>query len=77
MPASSLVELFPISQPAISRHLRILRETGLVEAATTEEDRRVRVYRLNASPLREVETWLQRFWQRQLNAFARYVEDQP
>ena len=63
---NELVALFPISQPAISRHLRVLREAGVVTA--TDEGRQ-RIYRLNPTAITEVghwaarlhETWAERF----------------
>ena len=48
---------FAVSRPAVSRHLRILRESGLV---TFEADAQRRVYRLNRNQLREVNAWIQR-----------------
>lgn len=76
-PAAALFESFPVSQPAISRHLRVLRETGLVHAGPSSEDGRLKVYRLDSRPLREVQDWVAGFWQGQLDAFARYVETRP
>jgi DNA-binding transcriptional ArsR family regulator len=77
MPATSLVSGFAISQPAISRHLRVLREADLVQVSTSAADARLRVYQLNAQPMRLVEAWLRGFWQGQLDAFATYVREQP
>jgi DNA-binding transcriptional ArsR family regulator len=54
---NELVELFPISQPAISRHLRVLREAGVVES---EAHGKLRIYRLNPSSLRDVGDWTER-----------------
>lgn len=51
-----IAELFPMSRPAISKHLRLLREAGL--AVERKEGRR-RFYSLQAEPLREVESWTQ------------------
>jgi len=51
---TDLVEPFDMSQPAVSQHLRVLRDAGLVDA---EQVGRQRVYRLNAKPLREVFEW--------------------
>ncbi|HZG35650.1 MAG TPA: metalloregulator ArsR/SmtB family transcription factor [Gaiellaceae bacterium] len=59
---------FPISQPAVSRHLRVLREHGLVRA---RPDSRRRVYSLEPAPLAELDAWLGRyrpFWTQRLDA---------
>jgi DNA-binding transcriptional ArsR family regulator len=61
---------FAISQPAVSQHLRVLRETGFatVRAAGTR-----RLYAVDATPLREIDVWLERFrqfWTQRLDAFA-------
>ncbi len=74
--AGALLDAFTISQPAVSRHLRVLRDAGLVSATTAAEDGRIRIYRLDPRPLREIERWLGGFWQGQLDSFARYVEEQ-
>jgi len=63
-----LCERFEVSQPAISRHLRILRDGGLVASRI---DAQRRVYSLTPEPLREIERWLdrnQKFWQKRLDA---------
>ena len=63
-----------LSRPAVSKHLRILRQSRLV--LVTKKGRE-RVYTLNAEPLREVDAWVQQyeaFWDRQLQAFKEYVE---
>ena len=54
--AGELADRFPVSRPAISRHLRVLREAGLVTART--EGKR-RLYALDARPLRELDDWLE------------------
>jgi DNA-binding transcriptional ArsR family regulator len=56
--AGELVAAFPVSQPAISRHLRILREAGLVTSRVAGQHR---IYRLDRRPLAELDVWLQRF----------------
>jgi DNA-binding transcriptional ArsR family regulator len=53
-----LCEEFEISQPAVSRHLRVLREAGLV---ASEADGQHRVYTLQPGPLEEIERWLDRY----------------
>src|ERR1700712_5756210 len=54
--AGELADRFPVSRPAVSRHLRVLREAGLVTART--EGRR-RLYALEPRPLREIDEWLE------------------
>ena len=58
MGAGEIAERFPVTRPAISRHLRVLREAGLV---TSEVRAQRRVYRLERAPLAELDTWLDRF----------------
>ncbi|HIF94052.1 MAG TPA: transcriptional regulator [Myxococcales bacterium] len=63
-----LCERFEISQPAIARHLRSLRDGGLVASPT---DAQRRIYSLTPKPLHEIELWLdrnQKFWQKRLDA---------
>lgn len=64
---------FGISQPAVSQHLRVLRESGF--AAVRAEGQR-RVYTVEAAPFREVDAWLERFrvsWDTRLDALATEV----
>jgi DNA-binding transcriptional ArsR family regulator len=66
--AGELADRFPVSRPAISRHLRVLREAGLVRVRT--EGRR-RLYALDPGPLRELDDWLERYrdlWAQRLDA---------
>jgi DNA-binding transcriptional ArsR family regulator len=56
--AGEIAADFPVSRPAISRHLRILREAGLVTSRVAGQHR---IYRLDRRPLAELDTWLQRF----------------
>ena len=58
LPVGDIVSRFRVSQPAISKHLRILRETGLV---TERRVGRARVYRLAPDPLRAADDWLAEF----------------
>jgi DNA-binding transcriptional ArsR family regulator len=74
---SEVVGLFDISQPAISRHLRVLHRVGLV--SVRPEGRR-RIYRLEPAPLREIDDWLDRyraFWSRRLDALERLMDEEP
>jgi len=66
--AGDLADRFPVSRPAISRHLRVLREAGLVRSRT--EGRR-RLYVLDPAPLRELDAWLEPYrdlWAQRLDA---------
>lgn len=73
-PVHRLGEPFELSQPALSQHLRVLRESGLVEA---RREGRERVYRLTPGPLREVAAWLEpyaRFWRDRLEALGDHLD---
>ena len=64
---------FGISQPAVSAHLRVLRESGF---STVRADGARRLYSVDTAPLREVEDWLsrfRRFWEQRLDALATEV----
>jgi DNA-binding transcriptional ArsR family regulator len=54
-PVGELVELLGLSQPAVSKHLKVLREAGLVQSRT---DAQRRIYRVSPEPLRQVDEWL-------------------
>ena len=58
----------------MSRHLRVLRESGLVDAGLLDLDGRARVYTLRQERLRALQRWLDKFWGGQLDAFKAYVE---
>ena len=76
-PAGDLVECLALSQPGVSKHLKVLREAGLV---TVRADGKRRLYRLRAEPLAEVDTWLARyrtFWSERLDHLERHLEDNP
>lgn len=63
-----------MSQPAVSKHLRVLREAGIVEATV---DAQRRLYRLKPEALHEVEQWLapfRRLWSRHLDALERHLD---
>jgi DNA-binding transcriptional ArsR family regulator len=72
--AGELAAAVRTSAPAMSRHLRVLRTSGLVEAELLDEDARARVYRLRPERLRALQTWLDTFWAGQLDSFKRHVE---
>jgi DNA-binding transcriptional ArsR family regulator len=73
-PVGDLVQLLSLSQPAVSKHLKTLREAGLVEARI---DAQRRIYRVRTEPLREVDEWLAPYrlqWATRLNALERHLE---
>lgn len=71
---ADLVDRFELSQPAVSKHLRVLREAGL---ASVRKDAQRRIYRLDADGLREVDDWLQPFrssWTERLDALENVLD---
>jgi len=75
--AGELAESLAMSAPAMSRHLRVLRQTGMVEEDHQGEDARVRLYRLRPEPFRALSRWLEEvesFWAGELAAFKEYAE---
>lgn len=75
--ASELADGVAMSRPALSRHLRVLRASGLVEAETLADDARGRLYRLRPDRFAALQAWLdqvQAFWAEQLGAFAEHIE---
>ena len=75
--ASELADALSMTRPAMSRHLRLLRKTGLVSESEPEHDARVRMYRLEREPFNELRGWLdevEAFWGDQLQAFKEHAE---
>lgn len=75
--ASDLADEIGISRPLMSRHLKILRESGVVEPANDDADLRARVYRLRPEPFLELRDWveeIERFWTLELEAFRAHAE---
>src|SRR5271157_5827048 len=73
-PAGQIAEAFPISRPAISKHLRQLRKARLVVETRSG---RHRVYQLRAEPLKAVDAWIEQyrqFWQMKLGDLKSFVE---
>jgi DNA-binding transcriptional ArsR family regulator len=73
-PAGQIADAFPVSRPAISKHLRLLRRAHLVRE---HREGRHRVYQLNAEPLRAVDSWIgqyRAFWTASLNDLKAFVE---
>jgi DNA-binding transcriptional ArsR family regulator len=63
-----------LSQPSVSKHLRVLREAGFVESRIEAQRR---LYRLRPEPLMELDAWLEpfrRFWSKHVDALARHLE---
>ena len=66
-----------LSQPGVSKHLKVLRESGLV---AVRRDGKQRLYGLRAEPLAEVAGWLEQYrqhWEARFDALERHLEDNP
>jgi DNA-binding transcriptional ArsR family regulator len=75
--AGELADALDMAKPAMTRHLRLLRESGLVQEEAHEADARVRVYQLRREPLRALRGWLdevEAFWGLQLDGFKTHAE---
>ena len=75
--AGELAEAVGLSAPAMSRHLRTLREGRIVEETPAPHDTRVRIYRLRPQPMAHLKAWLEeteRLWSEQLMAFKAHLE---
>jgi DNA-binding transcriptional ArsR family regulator len=73
-PAGEIARIFPVSRPAISKHLRLLRRAHLVQE---RREGRHRLYQLNPEPLKAVDAWLEQyrvFWQTSLVNLKTFVE---
>jgi DNA-binding transcriptional ArsR family regulator len=73
LPAGELAAAFDVSRPAVSRHLRVLREAGLVHE---RRQGRLRLYRADPEPLAELRDWLDAYWSGRLAALKRAAEKQ-
>lgn len=76
-PVGELVDRLRMSQPGVSKHLRVLREAGLV---CVRPDGRRRLYGLRAAPLAEVDAWLAPYrehWTGRLDALERHLAENP
>ncbi|MEH2425579.1 MAG: metalloregulator ArsR/SmtB family transcription factor [Nostoc sp.] len=74
-PVKKLAQPFAMSLPAISQHLQILCEAGLVQMRKAG---RQRFYRLNPEPLKQISEWIahyEQFWQEKLDALGNYLEE--
>jgi DNA-binding transcriptional ArsR family regulator len=73
-PVGELVEAMAIGQPAVSKHLKVLREAGLVQVRTEAQRR---FYRVRTDPLHEIDDWLAPYrarWEASLDALERHLE---
>jgi DNA-binding transcriptional ArsR family regulator len=76
-PVGELVDALGLTQPAVSKHLRVLRDAGLV---VVRADAQRRLYRLAAGPLQELDEWLAPYradWASHLDDLARHLDDMP
>jgi DNA-binding transcriptional ArsR family regulator len=74
-PVNELVATLAISQPGVSKHLRVLREAGLVEVRT---DAQRRLYRVRPEPLAEIDAWIapyRRLWAQRLDDLERHLDE--
>ena len=76
-PVGHLVDRLGLSQPAVSKHLRTLRDAGLVEVRA---DAQRRLYRVRPEPLAEIDEWLapfRRMWSRSFDRLERHLVETP
>jgi DNA-binding transcriptional ArsR family regulator len=76
-PVGDLVAVLNASQPAVSKHLRVLREAGLVDV---EVDAQRRIYRVRPEPLLELDAWLEpyrRMWATRLDLLEQHLDTTP
>jgi DNA-binding transcriptional ArsR family regulator len=74
LPVQEIADAFPVSRPAISKHLRVLHKAGLVNEHRIGRNR---VYRLNSEPLRDVDQWVgqyREFWASSFENLKRHAE---
>jgi DNA-binding transcriptional ArsR family regulator len=76
-PVSAMVDALTVGQPTVSKHLKVLREAGLV---TMRVDANRRIYRLQPQPLSEIDGWLLPYrqrWADRLDALKKFLDDNP
>jgi DNA-binding transcriptional ArsR family regulator len=76
-PVGELVEVLGLSQPGVSKHLRVLRDAGLVDVTA---DAQRRLYRIRPEPLQEIDEWLMPYrvaWRDRLDALEHHLDDMP
>lgn len=77
LPVGELVDHLAVSQPAVSKHLRILRDAGLVEVRA---DAQRRIYRLRTAPLQDLDAWLapyRQLWASRLDLLEQHLDAMP
>lgn len=72
MAVGELAEHFPVSRPAVSQHLKALKDAGLVQ---DQPQGRRRIYTIDPAGIDDMRRWLDRFWDRALAAFKEAVEE--
>jgi DNA-binding transcriptional ArsR family regulator len=75
-PVGELVKKLKLSQPGVSKHLRVLREAGLV---SVRNDAQRRIYEIRPEPLEEIAEWLEpyrRLWADRLDALERHLDEE-
>jgi DNA-binding transcriptional ArsR family regulator len=73
---NELVRVLAVSQPTVSKHLKVLRDAGFVSCRIAAQQR---IYRLEADPLRSIDEWLRpyrRLWTRHLDALEQHLDAQ-
>lgn len=76
-PVGELVRELDVSQPAVSKHLRVLREAGLVDVRAAAQRR---LYRVRPQPLRAIDEWLEpyrKLWSERLDDLGRHLDEMP
>jgi DNA-binding transcriptional ArsR family regulator len=76
-PVGEIVSALGLSQPAVSKHLRVLKQAGLVDV---HPDAQRRVYQLRPGPLSELDAWLKPYrelWSQRLDALERHLDTMP
>jgi DNA-binding transcriptional ArsR family regulator len=76
-PVGDLVAELEVSQPTVSKHLRVLRDAGMVDVRS---DAQRRLYRVRPEPLQEIDEWLTPFrvmWASRLDDLARHLDEMP
>jgi DNA-binding transcriptional ArsR family regulator len=74
LPAGAIAARFPVSRPAVSRHIRVLRESGLLQERRVGRER---LYRADPAPLLELRSWLDSYWAGRLGALKHLAEERP
>lgn len=76
-PVGEIVGHLGLAQPSVSKHLKLLRECGLVDV---QVDAQRRLYRLRPEPLREIDAWLtpyRQLWNNRFDALAQHLDEMP